>query len=143
MRNNGTQAQDDFEDHWKKKPGSHAWRMRDKKDINGLNGKKIGKPGGIAAFAQPSDFLVTDEGVLFFAEVKSTSDPKRFNYNQIEPAQRSAASISAACGSPYFFFIYSIARAQWFILTAAQFVADMKAGKSSRTFEELTPCDIQ
>lgn len=101
----------------------------------GLNrGRKV------HAFPIPSDFLVGEKDRVFFAEVKSIAEKDRFDYSNIQPGQRSAASISASIGAPYFFFIYSLARNQWFQLSAAEFNADIKAGKKSRRFEELTPC---
>lgn len=111
--------------------------MRDKKDLMGLNrGRKVG------TFANPADFLVGEPERCFWAEVKSTMDKDRFSYSQIEPGQRSAATISASIGSPYWFFIYSFALDRWFQLSAAEFQADIKAGKKSRRFEELTPCSM-
>lgn len=130
LTNDGTFAQDDFVTRMTR-PGRHVWRMRDKKDLMGLNrGKKV------AAFALPSDFLVGEEGSVFFAEVKSTTGD-RFEYSNVQPGQRSASGISAKIGSPYWFFIYSLKLNQWFRLSASQFHADIKAGKKSRRFDEL------
>jgi len=114
-----------------------VWRLRDKKDLMGLNrGRKV------AAFAVPSDFLVGEPGRVFFAEVKSTTGD-RFEYSNIQPGQRSAATMSAAIGSPYWFFIYSLKLNRWFQLSAEQLSADIKAGKKSRAFAELDPCTFK
>jgi penicillin-binding protein-related factor A (putative recombinase) len=119
-------------------PKTFVWRNRDKKDLMGLNkGRKVG------TFPLPADYTVGSKGTLFFAEVKSTGDPKRFSYSQIEQGQRSAANISASIGTPYFFFIHSLKLGKWFVLTAQQFADDTKAGKKSRTFEELDVAHIQ
>jgi hypothetical protein len=137
VKNDGTEAQDIFVARMTAQPKTHVWRARDKKDLMGINrGRKV------AAFPLPADFTVAKQGQLFFAEVKSTSDPDRFNYSQIEPGQRSAAIISAGCGSPYWFFIFSMVTRQWFQLSAEQFASDIKAGKKSRRFEELDACSM-
>jgi hypothetical protein len=136
-KNDGTEAQDLFLARMSAKPQTFVWRNRDKKDLMGINrGRKV------AAFPLPSDFTVACQGVLFYAEVKSTIDPTRFSYGQIEPGQRQAATISAACGSPYWFFIYSLHLKRWFQLSGAQFAADVKAGIKSRKFEELDACSM-
>ena len=112
MKNDGTEAQDIFVARMGAQPQTHVWRARDKKDLMGINrGRKV------AAFPLPADFTVAKQGVLFFAEVKSCSG-ERFPYAQIEPGQRSAASISAACGSPYWFFIFNMNTRQWYQLSA-------------------------
>lgn len=118
------------------KPKTFVWRNRDKKDLMGLNrGKKLG------AFPLPSDYTVGHAGELMFVEVKSCSGD-RFPYAQIEPGQRSAANISAAIGTPYWFFIYSMKLGRWFQLSGAQFAADIKAGIKSRSFQELDTCTM-
>lgn len=134
--NDGTFAQDDFIRRMEAQPQTFVWRMRDKKDLMGINrGRKV------AAFPLPSDFLVGREGSLIFAEVKSTTGD-RFEYSNIQPGQRSASGISAKIGTPYWFFIYSLKLNQWFQLSGAQLHADIKAGKKSRKFEELEVCSI-
>lgn len=131
-KNDGSNSQKVFEEYWQVKPGAWVWRMRDMKDMMALNrGRKVG------TFPIPADYVVGDDGRLFWAEVKSTQDKARFNYSQIEPGQRSAASISTKIGTPYFFFIHSLDRNQWFTLPASDFYADIKAGVKSRKFEDL------
>lgn len=132
MKNDGTEAQDDFISMMLETPKSYVWRMRDKKDLMGLNkGRKV------AAFALPADFIVGQSGKLFYAEVKSTSDPARFNYSQLETGQRAAATVCASCSLPYWIYVYSLDRRQWFRLSAQQWNEDIRAGKKSRRFEEL------
>lgn len=139
MKNDGSTSQDIFESYMKAQPRTWVWRHRDKKDMMALNrGKRVG------TFANPADFTVGDGRNMrtYWAEVKSTQNETRFDYSQIEPAQRSAASISARIGSPYFFFIHALKLNRWFILSAEQFAADTAAGKKSRRFEELEPCSV-
>lgn len=115
--------------------GGHVFRLRDSKDINGLNKTKGGKR--LAMFPCPADFLVATDGRLELIEVKSTWNETRFDYGDIRPAQRSAACICASLGSPYRFMIYSMVQEKWFYFTAEQFAEDIKAGKKSRKFEEM------
>lgn len=139
MKNDGTTAQDIFINSMESRK---LWvhRFRDSKDVNGLNKKK--GVGRVAMFACPSDYLVGGSGILFLAEVKSTYDPKRFSYGDIRPAQRSAAGFANSCSFPYYFFILDMNTQQWYVLTAQEFVSDLKAGKKSRSYQELTPCSL-
>ena len=135
MRNDGTASQDYFIAMMDAKPKHKVFRMRDKKDLMGLNrGRKV------AAFPLPSDYIVARPGGQFFAEVKSSSDETRFPYGNIEPGQRAAASMCAACDSPYWFFIHSLKLNRWFQLSGKDFYSDVKAGKKSRRWDELEPC---
>ncbi len=134
-KNDGSTSQSIFETIMGAKPKTWVWRNRDMKDLMGINrGRRV------ATFAAPADYTVGHGGELFWCEVKSTLDPKRFNYGQIENGQRQAACISATIGTPYLFIIHSLKLNKWFQLTGAQFAADVKAGVKSRTFEELEPC---
>lgn len=131
MINDGVFAQDDFIRRIGELPHTFVWRLRDKKDLMGINrGKKV------AAFPLPSDFLVGQDGAVHFAEVKSTTGD-RFEYSNVQPGQRSASGISAKIGTPYWFYVYSLKLDRWFRLSGEQFHADLKAGKKSRKFEEL------
>lgn len=130
--NDGVFAQNEFIRLMELNPKTYVWRLRDKKDLMGLNkGKKV------AAFAVPSDFLVGEPDRVFFAEVKSTVGD-RFEYSNIQPGQRSAATVAASIGAPYWFFIYSIKLDRWFQLSAKQWCDDIKAKKKSRSFDELS-----
>lgn len=137
MRNDGSVSQKIFETKMGLRPKTYVWRSRDKKDLMGLNrGRKVG------TFPQPSDYTVGTQGTLMFVEVKSTSNKTRFDYSQIEPGQRQAATISASIGTPYWFLIHSLVDDRWYQLSAEQFAADIKAGKKSRQFTELDPCSL-
>lgn len=136
-KNDGTLSQNTFVSLMEAQPKTKVFRNRDKKDLVGLNkGRKV------AAFALPADYTVARQGQLFFAEVKSTSDERRFSYSQIEPGQRAAALMCAACDTPYWFFIHSLHLDKWFQLSGKQLSMDIKAGKKSRSFDELDPCSF-
>lgn len=113
--------------------GVYVWRLRDAKDLMGLNRKKV------RAFPVPSDFLVARSGSLEFAEVKSTFELNRFPFKNIEPGQRSAAAIATICDAPYSFYIKQMDTNKWYKMSGSQFVAAIKSGQKSIPFDELPP----
>lgn len=139
MKNTGVEAQDLFLERMKEM-GNYVFRLRDSKDVNGLNKSK--GMGRVAMFPCPADFLVAGPDTLALVEIKSTWDETRFSYGDIRPAQRSAACICASLGSPYIFGIYSMFHKKWYQLTAEEFAADIKAGKKSRKFSEMDTDDV-
>lgn len=134
MKNDGKDAELAFERHWLSV--GHIERVRDKKDLMGLN-----KGMRIADFKKPSDFLVSARGVpLHFAEVKSTVDAKSFTFSKIQDGQSKAALTEHArgCGA-YIFYIFSYPLGQWFTMNCDQYAAVLEKGRRSVKFEELTP----
>jgi hypothetical protein len=136
-KNNGDASQKEFILRMEAQPKTKVFRNRDMKDLMGINrGRRVG------TFPLPADYTVARQGMLFYAEVKSTSSTTSFPYGNIEAGQRSAAIMCAACGAPYFFFIQRVSDGAWFQLSGAQFAADVKAGKKSRKFEDLEHCNM-
>lgn len=137
MKNNGKAAETAFFNHWEAR--GHVERLRDKKDLMGLN-----KNMKLADFAKPSDFLVSANDVpLHYAEVKSTSNPRMFSFAKIQPAQSSAAKKEAMRGSQsYKFYIFSYELGQWFTMDATTYVMLLGRDRKSVFFEELTPWQI-
>lgn len=133
MKNTGVDAQDYFE-AWMKRLGYSVHRLRDKKDVVGLNRGK-----NVAMFPCPADFLIGQQGKYVLCEVKSTQEG-RFNYANIRPAQRQAACMAAVTDSPYWFYVLDMKTDKWYVLSAKQFADDMKAKKKSRNFKELEEC---
>lgn len=131
-RNDGTEAQDAFVKTVMAKPRTWVERFRDAKDLRGING---GRPVG--DFAKPSDFLVTENGSLHYAEVKSTQNPRRFRFSQIEDGQRSAALKQAAIGGPYKFYIFSYGTSKWYLMDCQVYADAISQGKSSVLLEDL------
>ena len=127
------QAEDDFEAFW---TGKNQWcyAFEDTRAAQGAAGKKV----RVFTKARPSDYLVVDNGLTFFAEVKSSHDAVSFNLNNVEVAQWTAAIRSVAAGGLYFFFVRSIHLGQWFKVPAAVFVVQRKTKKSIK-WTELQP----
>lgn len=132
MKNDGTAAEEAFVKRIMRQPNSWVERVRDAKDLRGINrGRKVGD------FAKPCDFLVTQKGLLSYAEVKSTLNPRRFPFSQVGEAQRSAALKQAAIGGPYRFYIFSYTHSKWYIMDCQVFAAAIERGDSSIKFEDL------
>lgn len=117
-------AQKDFESVW---VGKHNWcyAFEDSREAMGL-----GKSRRIFTKGRPSDYLVTANGLTFFAEVKSSQDKVSFNLNNVEESQWKAAIQSVAAGGLYFFFVRCEMNGKWFQVPAAVFVEQRKTKKS-------------
>lgn len=68
--------------------------------------------------AQPSDYVVTLNGEVFFAEVKSTSDELTFHFSNIRRGQWNASRRITRAGGKYLFFIKSLHWDQWYCVPA-------------------------
>lgn len=136
MKNSGKEAERAFFEHWD--AIGHVERLRDKKDLMGIN-----KGMKLADFAKPSDFIVSSPDVaMHYAEVKSTTNPRMFSFNKIQPAQSAAAKKEVSKGrGAYTFYIFSYELGKWFTMDATTYVVLLNEGRKSVHFEELTPWD--
>lgn len=137
MKNDGKAAEKAFVEHWHRK--GHVQRLRDKKDLMGINGG-----ARVADFAKPSDFIVSSQNdPLHYAEVKSTVHPTLFEFKCIRPAQRAAALLEASRGhGNYRFYVFSYALGRWFTIGCELFAYHVEQGRKSLKFEELTPWNL-
>lgn len=124
-------VQDEFADLYKPK-GKRAfvYRFKDTRDAMGVTGSRR-----VFTHALPSDFLVTEEGVTFYAEVKSTIHEVSFNLGNVATAQWNAAIQCTAAGGLYFFFIKSDHLQAWYKVPAAFLITVRKERKSVRWAE--------
>lgn len=130
--NDGAEAEKAFIERIMSQPNCWVERIRDAKDLRGINrGRAVGD------FAKPSDFLVTQAGRLEYAEVKSTQNPRRFSFSQIEAAQKSAALKQAAINGPYNFYIFSYGTSKWYIMPCLTYAAALSHGDVSIKLEDL------
>lgn len=132
--NDGKAAQDAFVARILAQPNTVVERFYDQSDLRGLNrGRAVGD------FPKPSDFLVTQNGRLRYAEVKSIQGAVSFPFGNIETGQRSAALRQAAAGAGdcYHFYIFSYGTSEWYVMTADQFAEAIKAEKKSIKLQEL------
>lgn len=107
-------------------------RFWDQADLRGRNGGKA-----VGSFAQPSDFLVTLNGLLEYAEVKSTTHKTSFSFHCIRPAQSSAALRQAKVHGPYNFYVFSFELSKWFVVSCKQYAKTVAEGRASLKFSEL------
>jgi len=133
MKNDGKEAERAFLAYWTAK--GHVQRLRDLKDLMGINGGKR-----VADFPKPSDFLVSAvDTPLHYAEVKSTVHKTAFEFKCIRPAQSAAALAEASRGSgSYVFYIFSYALGRWFTLSCEDYATAVAAGHRSLKFGALT-----
>ena len=89
---------------------------------------------------QPSDYIVTANGEMFYAEVKSTEDKTAFRKSQIEDGQWVAAVKQTAAGGDYFFFVHALKSNLWYCIPAAHLI---KSEAKSWKWEELKTFIIQ
>lgn len=129
-RNTGKPSQEIFEATFVKL-GKRAfvYRVTDSAEVRGMSGAGYTK-------RQPSDFIVTENGAMYYAEVKSTSSRTSFSFSQIEPGQWRGARQQVAAGGDYFFFIHRKATGDWFKVPA-RVILDHP--RKSMTWTELQP----
>lgn len=80
---------------------------------------------GKAAFvaAQPADYIVTDNGHTFYAEVKSCKDVVSFPHSNIRPYQMASARRIIKAGGDFCFFIKNLNTDTWYCVPAEVIVA--------------------
>lgn len=114
-----------------------VFRLRDKADLVGLN-----KGKNVAAFGNPSDYLVaTPEGV-YFAEVKSTVSETSFSLSAFTPAQKSAISRlhKQGLGHLYKIYIHALHDNTWYQMDGSEFFETIMIEKrKSKKWQELSP----
>jgi penicillin-binding protein-related factor A (putative recombinase) len=109
-------------------------RFWDAADLRGRNGGRH-----VGDFPKPSDFLVTEDGLIHYAEVKSTQNAKRFPFSNIEKGQRSSALKQVSVGGAYWFYIFTFGLGEWFLMPATQYAKALHSGAASIQFAELQP----
>lgn len=125
MRNTGKSYEAEFEEYWEKKGKAvFLHRVTDAAEVRGRS-----EPG--ARFAarvkkQPSDYILTEDGLTRYAEVKSSSGLTSFAFSQFEDGQRSAMLKQTVAGGMYEVFIYSIAKMKWYRVPAGVILSQWK-----------------
>lgn len=88
--------------------------------------------------SHPSDFLVTDQGQTFYAEVKSSENEVSFPFSNIEKGQWIAATRLVAASGYYYFFLKSEHLKQWFKVPASVILEQYHGGIKSIKWSLLT-----
>lgn len=136
-KNDGGAAEEAFLNAMRKRPGVVVERFWDQSDLRGRNGGRA-----VGDYPKPSDFLVTQNAQIEYAEVKSVQSATSFPFSNIERGQRSAALRQAMVGGPYNFYIFSFGLGSWFKMSAQFFSEAIAAGKASAKFKDLTPWQL-
>lgn len=134
MKNDGNDADSAFVARINAMPNTIVQRFYDQSDLRGLNGGRA-----VGDFAKPSDYIITLNGRVSYAEVKSIQGHVSFPFGNIEGGQRSAALRHAAVGAGdcFVFYIFSFGTSRWYTMSADEFAATLNEGKKSIKLEEL------
>lgn len=130
--NDGKDSEDIFETGMKKH-GCAVFRLRDKRDLHGLNKHSV------AVFGQPSDFVVIASRGAFLVEVKSTQEKTSFPFSCFTKAQASAMAQCVSCkvGHNYLIYIHNLNANEWYSTTADQVIATYKENRKSLRWDEI------
>ena len=82
----------------------------------------VNRSKSVTAHGQPADYIITDRGTTFWAEVKSTQELISFPLANISKAQWNGARQVVAAQGAYFFFIKKLATNTWYRVPASFFV---------------------
>lgn len=110
--------------------GAYVYAFEDTREAQRTGGSRR-----IFTKARPSDYLVTHEGLTFFAEVKYTDNETSFPLGNIAKEQWSAAMQSTLAGGLYFFFIKSGVMKRWYKVPASVMLETFKVKKSLKWSE--------
>lgn len=136
IKNTGKSSEARFEAYWKSF-GKRAYLERriDLAHVRGLNPDVK----GLKLPPQPSDYMLTVEGVTSYAEVKSCSNKTSFPFSQIETGQWTAMVQVVAAGGKYVFFLHNLETNTWYAVPGNIIKTISEQGKQSVKWAELEP----
>lgn len=132
LKNDGKDSEDIFQTSIRNR-GYALFRLRDKRDLHGLNKRSV------AAFGQPSDFIVVAPGGAFLAEVKSSNHKTSFSFDCFTTAQKAAMAMchSNKVGHLYLVYVHHIPTDKWYLITGYEIVEAIKSGQKSIKWDNL------
>lgn len=110
------------------------FRLVDSAEIKAKTGKVA-----VAATSQPSDYILTLNGITAYCEVKSTHSKTSFPFNLIKSSQSAAAQRVLAAGGEYRIYVHRLETGEWFCIPYPVIQAVKDSGKSSIPWQDLTP----
>ena len=133
MKNNGVKSEKIFEDRMEEAYRKNVFveRLPDTKSIKGAIGS-----GFIAG--RPSDYLVTLRGEMFYAEVKSCSDPVSFPFSNFRKDQWKAMIRQNAAGGKYSVFLHNLLTNEWYRVECQEVLAADQQGRKSIKWSEMS-----
>lgn len=113
-----------------RKKSVYIFRLTDTKEIKGAMKEGFTK-------ANPSDFIITYNGVMYYAEVKSTHEKVSFKYSSFTKGQIVGMTRQIAASGRYTVYIHHIPSNTWYHLDGAKVIDDLKKGIKSIKFENI------
>lgn len=105
-------------------------RVTDSAEVRGMAGSGFTKP-------QPSDYIVTIGGRMFYAEIKSSNNRTSFPFSDITLGQKAAAKQQLIAGGEYLFYIKNMITGRWYEVPALVIFEAIKAGHQSVKWKML------
>ncbi len=106
-------------------------RLVDAAEIYG----RVGKTGNVRP--QPSDYIITVDGLTSYAEVKSTNDETAFRFSLLRTKQTAAARQILSAGGEYNVFVHHIPTDRWYRIPYTTINMVKEAGKASINWHDL------
>lgn len=142
MKNTGKTSQETWELKTRVRHGKLCFihRLADASDLTGLNrGLSKKKTGFVATLKLPSDYLVTIDGVMFYAEVKSSQNATSFPFANFEEGQWQAMRQQRAARGEYWVFIHNLNTDFWYRVPGNLILNTKDDGRMSLKWDELKP----
>lgn len=132
MKNTGKPSQQQFEDLLHAKYGKLVFihRITDAAEVRGMNNNKFAR-----VKKQPSDYLLTINGEMQYAEVKSTHGT-RISRSCLESGQYAACKQQLAAKGRYDVFVHALRTGRWYRLPGTLFINSPPTTKSW-SFDDL------
>ncbi len=86
---------------------------------------------------QPSDYIVTANGHMWYAEVKLCSEMVSFPFANIRKGQLRAMTLQLRAGGEYFVHIKSSYMNRWYHIPAALILDTLESGKKSLKWSDI------
>lgn len=129
IANNGSESEAAFVEMITRNRGKlvYVFRLTDTKEIMGAMGKGFTKKN-------PSDYIVTLNGHMFYAEVKSTQEKVSFKFSSFTKGQIIGMTRQIAAGGKYNIYIHHIPSNTWYLLDGSTVLNEMKKKVKSIKF---------
>lgn len=129
-KNTGVDSEKEFELRLKRAYGKKCfiYRVTDSKEVRGRTGKAV------STKAQPSDYIITIEGKMSYAEVKSCQNKTSFPFSQISDVQWASSKRQYMAGGDYYFVIHNLNTNNWYTVPAFVF---HESEKRSMKWDEM------
>jgi penicillin-binding protein-related factor A (putative recombinase) len=129
-------AEKAFEQFYSAK-GYNLYRFEDFGDVNFRSGRNTRLGGKVGVAERPSDYLLTEDGQMYYVEVKSCSNSTSFPFKNVAGSQWRAAMKQVAAGGRYDFTIYSVENNQWFRVPAQVLLETREQGRKSLAYKTI------